>query len=193
MPCSWQPLCRPHRPHCSILLAAPCQTLGWLPPNFFSAWTNFLQSSGWREASLIPKALPYGPPSAKCTQSPLFYPCRRTVIHKPSGAWRPLQCFDLLPSSHPCSFLLVSFLWVEFSDMEGDGEGSRSVEMLQKKPEASLLVDTNVRKPGASPGTAGVRSGVMGQHVIQNSSIPTCCHSDSWGEQGTITKLQSSG
>lgn len=70
---------------------------------------------------------------------------------------------------------------VEFSDMEGDGEGSRSVEMLQKKPEASLLVDTNVRKPGASPGTAGVRSGVMGQHVIQNSSIPTRCHSDSWG------------
>lgn len=57
---------RAPQPRCSILLSSPCQTVGWLPPNFFSAWTNFLQSSGWWEASLTPKVLPYGSPSAKC-------------------------------------------------------------------------------------------------------------------------------
>lgn len=66
----------------------------------------------------------------------------------------------------------------EFSDVEGDGEGSRSVEMLQREPEDSLLVDTNVRKSGASQAQLGSDLVVMGQHVTKISSIPIRCHSD---------------
>lgn len=48
----------------NILLSSPRKILGWLPPNFFLAWTNFLQSSGLWEPSLMPKVLPYAPRNA---------------------------------------------------------------------------------------------------------------------------------
>lgn len=52
--------CPVPEPHHSILCSAPRRILGWLPQNFFSAWTNLLQSWGWWEASLIPRVLPSG-------------------------------------------------------------------------------------------------------------------------------------
>lgn len=135
---------RAPQPVCSILSSSPCQTLGWLPPNFFAAWTNFLQSSGWREASLTPKVLPYGPPSAKCAH-PL---CSILVTRWWSVSLQERGDHFSVLSSPPF------FLWTPVSDSSlsslglsspdlvpkiefSDQEGLRSVETLQREPEAS--------------------------------------------------------
>lgn len=137
-PCSWQLPRGPHRPPCSILLSALCQILGWLPPNFFSAWTNFLQSSDWREASLIPKVLPYGPfevlrlQSVHISSAPFFAEGQWSISLQECGDQLNVLISPLLFLVTPVFAGLLSSLGflppdsvpeVEFSEVEGHGEG----------------------------------------------------------------------
>lgn len=185
--CIWQLPWGPHRPPSCILLSALHQILGWLPPNFFLAWANFLQSSGWREASLIPKVLPYGrfkPLHLQSMHISLALSLQNCDHPKSAGAWSLFQCFEfpipvrwftwfpVSPSPQICYPRLNFPRW----SVRG------SVETVKRKREVSLPVDMDVRKSGAFPALAGINSGCDGsQHVNKISMNITLCQLGSWG------------
>lgn len=169
-------LCGPHLPLCGPPLSAPRQIPGQPPPSFFLAWTNFLQPSGWREASLTPQFLPYGPFKAPHLPG-MHVSSVLSLLHsggpQPSGAWTPL----CVSSGHllwlMCSVVLVSFpqIWYlswYFQRWRRMGKECEKWEKYRGHLK-SLLMGVDIRSPEPSQAWLGSPLALMGRSTCDKS------------------------